>query len=73
MKTEIIATKIAEGKVVTHINGSGQDVMEMLTMLQRSIALTIMENGSPPDVAEVLLYKTMKAGLEMAIRDRGGK
>lgn len=73
-KTEIIATKIAEGKVATHINGNPQDVLEMLAMLQRSVALLIMENGKySRAVAEIMLLNSLKTGVDMAVKDRGGK
>lgn len=72
-KKEIAAKKLAEGKVVTQISGSGSDVLEMLAMLQRSVALILMEEGAPPAVAGITLLRYMEMGLEMAIKDRSGK
>ncbi len=72
-KKEITAKKLAEGKVVTQISGSGGDVLEMLAMLQRSVALILMEEGAPPALAGITLLHYMEMGLEMAVKDRSGK
>lgn len=72
-KKEITAKKLAEGKVVTQISGSGDDVLEMLAMLQRSVALILMEEGAPPAMAGITLLHYMEMGLEMAVKDRSGK
>ena len=49
-KKEINARKLAEGQVVTQISGSGSDVLEMLAMLQRSVAIIMMEAGDRKSV-----------------------
>ena len=72
-KKEITAKKLAEGKVVTQISGSGDDVLEMLAMLQRSVALILREEGAPPAMAGITLLHYMEMGLEMAVKDRSGK
>lgn len=72
-KKEITAKKLAEGKVVTKISGSGSDVLEMLAMLQRSVALILMEEGAPPTLAGITLLHYMEMGLEMDVKDRSGK
>lgn len=71
-KKEITAQKTEEG-VVTRISGSGGDVLEMLAMLQRSVALILMEEGAPPAMAGITLLHYMEMGLEMAVKDRSGK
>ena len=69
----ITATKLAEGKVATQISGSGDDVLEMLTMLQRSVALIMLEKNTPPAVVGITLLQTVDIGLQMAVNDRSGK
>ena len=69
----ITATKLAEGKVATQISGSGDDVLEMLTMLQRSVDLIMLEKNTPPAVVGITLLQTVEIGLEMAVKDRSGK
>ena len=59
--------------MVTQISGSGDDVLEMLAMLQRSVALILMEEGAPPAMAGITLLHYMEMGLEMAVKDRSGK
>ena len=72
-KKEINARKLAEGQVVTHISGSGSDVLEMLAMLQRSVAIIMMEAGTPPAMVEIALLRSMETGLDLAVKDRSGK
>jgi len=72
-KKEINARKLAEGQVVTQISGSGSDVLEMLAMLQRSVAIIMMEEGTPPAMVEIALLRSMETGLDLAVKDRSGK
>ncbi len=72
-KKEINARKLAEGQVVTQISGSGSDVLEMLAMLQRSVAIIMMEAGTPPAMVEIALLRSMETGLDLAVKDRSGK
>ena len=71
-KKEINARKLAEGQVVTQISGSGSDVLEMLAMLQRSVAIIMMEAGTPPAMVEIALLRSMETGLDLAVKDRSG-
>ena len=72
-KKEITAKKLAEGQVLTQISGNGADVLQMLAMLQRSVAIILMENGESPETARITLLQAMEIGLNMAIKDRSGK
>lgn len=72
-KKEITARKLAEGQVVTQISGSGSDVLEMLAMLQRSVAIIMMEAGTPPAMVEIALLHSMETGLDLAVKDRSRK
>lgn len=72
-KKEINARKLAEGQVVTQISGSGSDVLEMLAMLQRSVAIIMMEAGTPPAMVGIALLRSMETGLNLAVKDRSGK
>ncbi len=72
-KMEITARKLAEGKVVTRINGRGDDVLEMLAMLQRSVALIMLKGGTPPAAVGLALLRSMETGLDLAVKDRSGK
>ena len=70
---KITATKLAEGKVAAQISGSGDDVLEMLAMLNRSVAMIMMERGTPLDMVGITLLQTVDIGLQMAVNDRSGK
>ena len=72
-KKEITAKKLAEGQVLTQISGNGADVLQMLAMLQRSVAIILMENGASPTTAAATLLQAMEMGLDMAVKDRSGK
>ena len=72
-KKEITAKKLAEGQVVTQISGNGKDVLEMLAMLQRSVAIILMENGASPTTAAATLLQATEMGMNMAVKDRSGK
>ena len=72
-KKEITAKKLAEGQVLTQISGNGADVLQMLAMLQRSVAIILMGNGASPTTAAVTLLQAMEMGLDMAVKDRSGK
>lgn len=72
-KKEITAKKLAEGQVLTQISGNGADVLQMLAMLQRSVAIILMENGASPTTAADTLLQAMEMGLDMAVKDRNGK
>ena len=72
-KKEITAKKLAEGQVVTQISGNGNDVLEMLAMLQQSVAIIMMEAGTPPAMVGIALLHSMETGLDLAVKDRSGK
>ena len=48
-------------------------MLQMLAMLQRSVAIILMENGASPETARITLLQAMEIGLNMTIKDRSGK
>ena len=50
-----------------------KDVADLLAMLQRSVAIIMMEAGTPPAMVEIALLRSMETGLDLAVKDRSGK
>lgn len=66
----IKAQKAENGQVLTDIEGTGGDVLELLAMLNRSIALILLENGNTPGRTAAAIQRTAGAGMAMAMQDR---
>lgn len=65
----IRAIKVANGQVLTTIQGTGGDALEMLAMLHRSVALIMLENGATPKQTMEVMQAAAAAGVKMAVED----
>lgn len=69
-KTPMIrAIKVANGQVLTTIQGTGGDALEMLAMLHRSVALIMLENGATQKQTMEVMLDAAAAGMKMAVED----
>lgn len=69
---QIIATKLGEGRVMTKVDGSGKDLLEMLVAVNADVANVMIDHEiTPPAILETL-EEMANIGLQTAITERAG-
>lgn len=69
---QITAIKLGEGRVMTKVDGSGKDLLEMLVAVNASVANVMMNYGVPAPAILETLEEMAKNGLQTAAAEREG-
>ena len=68
-KPSITAEKKENGQVLVHLEGQGTELLELLIMVNRSIAATMLENRNAKAVIAEVLNTAALNGFIMAIQE----
>lgn len=67
---QIIATKLGEGQVMTKVDGSGKDLLEMLVAVNAAVANVMIDHEITPTAILETLEEMANIGLQTAITER---
>ena len=67
---QIIATKLGEGQVMTKVDGSGKDLLEMLVAVNAAVANVMIDHEITPTAILETLEEMENIGLQTAITER---
>lgn len=70
MTPQIMAEKLPTGQIKTTTNGNGKEILELLIVLNRTVAHLILKSGVDPEEAGAALKAVAEQGFQEAIKDR---